>query len=84
MMKRAAPVLLALIVGWFVGQHYPFHDELIESNIRQHAAEWDAHAKMKGYPAGYCGHLIKDMAWSYSSVDPVQFVSVCAPEKEAQ
>ena len=32
-MKRIAPILLALIVGWFVGQHYPFHDGLIESNI---------------------------------------------------
>lgn len=83
-MKRIAPILLALVVGWFVGQHYPFHDGLIESNINEHAADWDAQAAKHGYPKGYCGHLIKDMAWSYSSIDPNQFISVCTPKSIAQ
>ena len=82
-MKRIAPILLALVVGWLVGQHYPFHDRLIESNISEHAADWDAQAAKHGYPKGYCGHLIKDMAWSYSPVAPNQFISVCTPKSVA-
>jgi hypothetical protein len=76
-MKTTLIILSSLILGWVIGQHYPFHDDLIEQNIRKHQSVWDAKAAKQGYPAGYCGHLIKDMAWSYSSADPTQFVRVC-------